>query len=94
MTELYTSAKQSRGPDLWLNRNVIGLAVNRFLSDFGHEAGTSVLPLFLAAIGAPAIALGLIEGDPDALSSFAKLLGDGWAIASSAASRGRPPAIC
>jgi hypothetical protein len=23
----------------WLNRNVMGLAVNRFLSDFGHEAG-------------------------------------------------------
>ena len=64
-------------PDHWLNRNVIGLAVNRFLSDFGHEAGTSILPLFLAAIGAPAMALGLIEGVADALSSFTKLLG-GW----------------
>ena len=64
-------------PDRWLNRNVIGLAINRFLSDFGHEAGTSILPLFLAAIGAPAIALGLIEGVADALSSFAKLFG-GW----------------
>ena len=61
----------------WLNRNVVGLAVNRFLSDFGHEAGTSVLPLFLAAIGAPAAALGLIEGVADGLSSFTKLLG-GW----------------
>jgi MFS family permease len=65
------------GPDHWLNRNVTGLAINRFLSDFGHEAGTSILPLFLAAIGAPAIALGLIEGVADALSSFAKLFG-GW----------------
>ena len=64
-------------PDRWLNRNVIGLAINRFLSDFGHEAGTSILPLFLAAIGAPAIALGLIEGVADALLSFAKLFG-GW----------------
>ena len=61
----------------WFNRNVVGLAINRFLSDFGHEAGTAVLPLFLTAIGAPAIALGLIEGVADALSSFAKLLG-GW----------------
>ncbi len=61
----------------WLNRNVVGLAVNRFLSDFGHEAGTSVLPLFLAAIGAPPAALGLIEGVADGLSSFTKLLG-GW----------------
>jgi len=63
--------------DHWLNRNVVGLAVNRFLSDFGHEAGTSVLPLFLAAIGAPPAALGLIEGVADGLSSFTKLLG-GW----------------
>ncbi len=61
----------------WLNRNVIGLAINRFLSDFGHEAATSILPLFLTSIGAPAFALGAIEGFADALSSFAKLFG-GW----------------
>ena len=61
----------------WLNANVWGLAINRFLSDFGHEAGTAILPLFLAAIGAPSAALGLIEGVADALSSFAKLYG-GW----------------
>jgi MFS family permease len=61
----------------WLNRNVIGLGINRFLSDFGHEAGTAILPLFLTAIGAPAFALGAIEGVADALSSFAKLYG-GW----------------
>ncbi len=61
----------------WLNRNVIGLAINRFLSDFGHEAATSILPLFLTSIGAPAFALGVIEGVADALSSFAKLFG-GW----------------
>ena len=67
--------KQPVSADRWLNRNVIGLAVNRFLSDLGHEAGTSVLPLFLAAIGAPAAALGWIEGVADALSSFTKLLG-------------------
>ena len=67
--------KPPASADRWLNRNVIGLAVNRFLSDLGHEAGTSVLPLFLAAIGAPAAALGWIEGVADALSSFTKLLG-------------------
>lgn len=61
----------------WLNANVWGLAVNRFLSDFGHEAGTAVLPLFLASIGAPSAALGMIEGVADALSSVAKLYG-GW----------------
>jgi MFS family permease len=62
---------------VWFNRNVIGLGVNRFLSDFGHEAGTAILPLFLTAIGAPAFALGVIEGVADALSSFAKLFGGG-----------------
>jgi MFS family permease len=61
----------------WLNSNVVGLAINRFLSDFGHEAGTAILPLFLTAIGAPALALGLIEGVSDGLSSGAKLFG-GW----------------
>lgn len=68
---------QDRENGSWLNRNVVGLAINRFLSDFGHEAGTAILPLFLTAIGAPAIALGMIEGVADALSSGAKLFG-GW----------------
>jgi len=61
----------------WISRDVIGLALNRFLSDFGHEAGTAILPLFLTVIGAPAVALGAIEAISDGLSSFAKLFG-GW----------------
>jgi MFS family permease len=61
----------------WLTRDVIGLALNRFLSDFGHEAGTAVLPLFLTLLGAPPFALGLIEAVSDGLSSAFKLIG-GW----------------
>jgi MFS family permease len=61
----------------WMSRDVIGLALNRFLSDFGHEAGTAILPLFLVAIGAPPFALGAIEAVADGLSSFSKLFG-GW----------------
>lgn len=61
----------------WITRDVIGLALNRFLSDLGHEAGTAILPLFLAALGAPAFALGVIEAVSDGLSSFTKLFG-GW----------------
>ncbi|MGH9683885.1 MAG: MFS transporter, partial [Candidatus Acidiferrales bacterium] len=38
---------------------------------------TSILPAFLASLGAPAFALGVIEGVSDGLSSFAKLAG-GW----------------
>lgn len=61
----------------WMSRDVIGLALNRFLSDLGHEAGTAILPLFLASIGAPPFALGAIEAVSDGLSSFTKLFG-GW----------------
>jgi MFS family permease len=57
----------------WLNRNVISLSVTSFLSDFGHEAVTVILPAFLATIGLGAAALGLIEGFSDAASSFTKL---------------------
>ncbi|MCS6871092.1 MAG: MFS transporter [Anaerolineae bacterium] len=67
-----TRVKQS-----WLTRDVVGLALNRFLSDFGHEAGTAVLPLFLTLLGAPPFALGLIEAVSDGLSSAFKLVG-GW----------------
>lgn len=61
----------------WLNRNVVGMGVTSFLSDAGHEMATSVLPAFLAALGAPPVALGAIEGVADATSSFVKL-GAGW----------------
>ncbi|MEW6722840.1 MAG: MFS transporter [Candidatus Micrarchaeota archaeon] len=57
----------------WLNPTVLGASLTSLLSDFGHESVTSLLPAFLASIGAPAYALGLIEGASDALSSFAKL---------------------
>ena len=61
----------------WLNRNVVGMGLTSFLSDAGHEMATAVLPAFLATIGAPAAALGIIEGVADAVSSFVKL-GAGW----------------
>jgi MFS family permease len=61
----------------WLFRNVLGMALASFFSDAGHEAATSILPLFLISIGAPASALGTIEGVADAVSSFVKLA-SGW----------------
>jgi len=57
----------------WLNSTVLGAGLTSFLSDFSHEAVTVLLPAFLIALGAPAYALGLIEGVSDGLSSFAKL---------------------
>ena len=61
----------------WLNRNVAAMGVTSLFSDAGHEAATAVLPGFLAALGFPPAALGIIEGIADALSSFVKL-GAGW----------------
>lgn len=61
----------------WLTRGVLGIGLASLFSDWGHEAATAVLPAFLAALAAPPIALGVIEGISDGLSSFAKLAG-GW----------------
>ena len=57
----------------WLNPTVLGAGLTSFLSDFSHEAVTVLLPAFLIALGAPAYALGVIEGVSDGLSSFVKL---------------------
>jgi MFS family permease len=64
-------------PRRWLSRSVLGIGLASLFSDWGHEAATAILPSFLASLGAPAFALGLIEGISDGLSSFAKLAG-GW----------------
>ncbi|MCX5637075.1 MAG: MFS transporter, partial [Planctomycetota bacterium] len=57
----------------WMNKNVVGMGVASFFSDFCHEMSTSLLPAFLVSIGASAALLGTIEGFADCISSFAKL---------------------
>lgn len=74
----------------WLNRNIFGMELSSFFCDAGHEMATAVLPLFLISIGAPAFALGIIEGISDAVSSFVKL-GAGWF--SDRAGRRKPIAV-
>src|SRR5271155_4814991 len=64
-------------PQRWLTRGVLGIGLASLFSDWGHEAATAILPAFLASLGAPAFALGVIEGVSDGFSSFAKLAG-GW----------------
>jgi MFS family permease len=59
----------------WLTRGVLGIGLASLFSDWGHEAATAILPAFLSSLGAPAVALGVIEGVSDGLSSFAKLAG-------------------
>ena len=64
-------------PAAWLNRAVWGMAITSFLSDLGHEAQSTLLPGFMAALGLPPAALGVVEGVADAAASFMKLLA-GW----------------
>ena len=63
----------SRPPDRWLNRTVLGVGLASLLSDWAHETATTLLPAFLATLGAAAAWLGVIEGFADGLSSLAKL---------------------
>src|ERR1700685_2781079 len=69
------SATAPSPPNRWLNRGVLGIGLASLFADWGHEAATAILPAFLASLGAPAVALGIIEGVADGLSSFAKLAG-------------------
>src|SRR4029077_20165593 len=57
----------------WLNRTVLGVGLTSLLSDWSHETATSVLPAFLAAVGAGPAWLCVFDAVPAGLSSFAKL---------------------
>jgi MFS family permease len=61
----------------WFNLTVLGIGLASLFSDWSHEIATTVMPAFLATMGAAAAWLGLIEGISDALSSFAKM-GSGY----------------
>jgi len=72
MNETLTSPTRSKR---WLTKGVLGIGLASLFSDWGHEAATAILPAFLVSLGAPAVALGIVEGVSDGLSSFAKLAG-------------------
>jgi MFS family permease len=64
-----------RAPE-WLTPGVRGIGVASLLDDLGQEIPTALLPAFLTAtLGAPASALGLIEGISNGLSGAVKLAG-------------------
>lgn len=71
MSEPVTSPAVPKG---WLNRTVAGAGVTSALGDFCYETTTVILPGFLAVLGIPAAALGLIEGVADAVASFTKMV--------------------
>jgi MFS family permease len=60
----------------WLTPGVKGIGGASLLADVGHEIPTSLLPsLVTSTLGAPASALGLIEGVSDALAGAARFGG-------------------
>ena len=60
----------------WLNRSVGGIGAASFFDDVGKEISTALLPSFLTTtLGAPAAALGAIEGVADGMAGAAKLAG-------------------
>jgi MFS family permease len=67
----------SRPPrERWLSQGVAGIGTASLLSDAGHEIPTALLPnLLIGTLGAPAAALGLIEGIADGLAGVARLAG-------------------
>lgn len=63
-------------PRPWFTPGVRGIGLASLFSDLGHEVPTTLLPAFLSSVlGAPAAALGLIEGVADGLSGLAKIVG-------------------
>jgi sugar phosphate permease len=74
---LSTASVEKPGPaEGWLTLGVRGIGAASLLADAGHEVPTSLLPTFLTStLGAPASALGLIEGVSDGLAGAARLGG-------------------
>ena len=63
------------GESVLRNPGVLGIGLGSLLSDAGHEMATAALPGFLRTLGAPAAALGAIEGVADAALSASKVVG-------------------
>ncbi|HKW70913.1 MAG TPA: MFS transporter [Candidatus Dormibacteraeota bacterium] len=62
----------------WLNRNVLAIGLADLAADANYEMVLAVLPLFLTSgLGAPAYAVGLVEGIADGSSAAVKVW-SGW----------------
>lgn len=70
------TSEATTNPPPWLTPGVWGIGSASLLSDLGHEVPTSLLPsLLTSTLGAPAVALGLIEGVADGLAGLARFSG-------------------
>ena len=71
-----TDTAEATDRDTWLTPGVAGIGGASLLADVGHEIPTALLPsLLTSTLGAPASALGAIEGVSDALAGLARFSG-------------------
>jgi MFS family permease len=78
MNTITSARTPAPAPKGWLNRNILGMGLASLFSDMNHEMASAVLPIFLSTVlGAPAFALGVIEGVADGVSTFFELW-SGW----------------
>lgn len=62
----------------WLNKNIFGMGLASLFGDWCYEMVSAILPAFLSSVlGAPAFALGIIEGVADGISTIFEVFG-GW----------------
>ena len=74
MQEEAGTTKSDRRP--WMTPGVGGIGTASFLADVGHEVPTSLMASFVTAtLGAPAAALGLIEGISEGLAGAGRFVG-------------------
>ena len=84
--------KEQREASGWFTRGVGGIGAASLLSDLGYEVTTSLLPSLLTSTsGAPAAALGLIEGIADVAAGLARFAGG--TLADGISSLGLHPAL-
>ncbi len=76
MSSEETQASGTSEDERWFTRSVAAIGGASFFADLGYEMPTSLLPSFLTStLGAPAAALGLIEGIADGLGGVSRLAG-------------------
>ena len=76
MSSEETQASGTSEDERWFTRSVAAIGGASFFADLGYEMPTSLLPSFLTStLGAPAAALGLIEGFADGLGGVSRLAG-------------------